>query len=1237
MKRNSISHVDFKANNNKIDGIVNLREQNIFSFLKSELSNNEKVNLELNKNKKSSNKKAQYKNSIEKQRKRNLFTSSPYGFKSTTILNTKSNNNPFKFNEIPIIDFSLEKEVRLESDNLKENQKKIMTETNDGEISGRNNNASNAIINKIYHTNIVSSSQLAKISNLFMNEKINDDNTEKTNEPIITKPNSGLLNKLFTMISGIKSKNVNIKQKDNSQDVVYLESQENLIKNKGNNYKSKLKFKTNNQVNLNNNTEENEKWNQLINEELPLISELKYKRKFNSGIRNLKIINYVYDSLSEEENDEEIVKSTDFRKFSIHPHSSFIYYFNIIITISLFLTFTLFPVYICFQSSLQESHFLNSIGIIIDLVMIIDFVLTFFKGFFKEEEIIFDFREIALEFLTTSFIFNLILAFPFYVLIEAISSQYSILYDPLYSIRSNASVLYFISWGRWMRFIALYKFWGILDSFIYRKIDMEEYGLHAKKIVIAKACLFFFLVFHNLTCLWIYIGKIQRESNNWIEHFNFNNRTRLEIYFASFNFNMATILSVGYGDIFPTSYDERLFICFYMFFATLIYSFIVSWMSSVISEDSRKQIIFNQKKAVLNRIINDYAIGSSLEKQLRKSLSFMEKNYTADIHALLNTLPEKLKGLVYKKIFQRKIGELDFYKETSEEFILYCTPRIELVSLKKSETLISIGDIFTEMYMVNKGNINFYLGAIYNNYRINSIGKGYHFGDVNMYLNEPSEYTIKAASLQNEVFTLKKTLYSELKRNFPDIIESIIKKSIDNFSNLELLRKEACFYYERNGNLDDFRIIINKKLQNNHFNSLQLSEASELINSQSQIDIEKLTGLVDNENKRKFINNPFFIGNQTLMNHKQLAFGNKKTDSKNNSKLSIKEIPIEEESTLVDKKQSKIYNIVIKRDPNLVSGHATFSKKIYEEDAKKGIKKIIKKKGTSKSKRNIKSNEYKIYCYKNYLEDNVASHFRFSNIQENDNREVSNNSEYNKVRNNRDFKSVIKNIKDCYDTDSTWGKKIEYKSPSLFKRKINYNFSAEIPASTLKFNNKTNTRGVNTYNRSSNIIKLKSFGVNENYPLSEIKKRSKKLLNKKETIRLQNIEYPDNTEKIEQYNSEYEIEKNKAKNLNQLENKNRFHELNKSEMMKDFGRRIDKNAFFDNNLDIYEGYLKNFIENKSGAIKGKVERTKINIKKDLSKVIQDQPKKSSFYDNMSIVKNVQSITKKDALHLKDIP
>ena len=75
--------------------------------------------------------------------------------------------------------------------------------------------------------------------------------------------------------------------------------------------------------------EEDTKWNNL-EKQAPLIHKCKWINKDNK--RSLALVEQVFDSLSEEENDG--IMNTDFRNFSIHPESTFMLIINILLIFS---------------------------------------------------------------------------------------------------------------------------------------------------------------------------------------------------------------------------------------------------------------------------------------------------------------------------------------------------------------------------------------------------------------------------------------------------------------------------------------------------------------------------------------------------------------------------------------------------------------------------------------------------------------------------------------------------------------------------------------------------------------------------------------------------------------------------------------------------------------------------------------------------------------------------------------
>ena len=91
-----------------------------------------------------------------------------------------------------------------------------------------------------------------------------------------------------------------------------------------------------------------------------------------------------------------------------------------------------------------------------------------------------------------------------------------------------------------------------LISFIFNTISNHQ------KI---KIFFFFTLVIHIFSCLWVHIGLDSFYSLDqcWIKIIEYDTDNIFQIYIASVYFVITTLLTVGFGDIYPTNINEYLF------------------------------------------------------------------------------------------------------------------------------------------------------------------------------------------------------------------------------------------------------------------------------------------------------------------------------------------------------------------------------------------------------------------------------------------------------------------------------------------------------------------------------------------------------------------------------------------------------------------------------------------------------------------------------------------------------
>jgi hypothetical protein len=145
----------------------------------------------------------------------------------------------------------------------------------------------------------------------------------------------------------------------------------------------------------------------------------------------------------------------------------------------------------------------------------------------------------------------------------------------------------------------------------------------------------------------IWIGSFNRPDDpfNWIDGGNFADLSDFDMYTTSFYFCVATIVTVGYGDISPTPSNpfETIFIICLMICGAFSMSFATGTFSSIISNFDSSQAKLKEKISTLNEIRKQYDISNDLYEQLRIAIKYDNSKNYSDVINFMEELPYKLK------------------------------------------------------------------------------------------------------------------------------------------------------------------------------------------------------------------------------------------------------------------------------------------------------------------------------------------------------------------------------------------------------------------------------------------------------------------------------------------------------------------------------------------------------------------------------------------------------------------
>lgn len=363
--------------------------------------------------------------------------------------------------------------------------------------------------------------------------------------------------------------------------------------------------------------------------------------------------------------------------------------------------------------------------------------------------------------------------------------------------------------------------------------------------------LFAFLILVEIaSCLWCFIGRLEsydHSINNWIVLNGFSNKSNFDILIASLYFILSTFFTIGYGDIKPSCSLEKIFIIILMSIGTLVWTFLITGLSQVFSHSDERNIKMSQKKELFRQIISEYGLNKEICKKINVALSYDYNKNNLENLKLLESLPSRVKNEMYIKMYEKYIYNLKFFKNQSYDFIISVLPLLKFVHFLRGENIIKIGDTFEEIYIVCKGKLSLHLGTNYSNFEIGDIDCNYHFGDINMFLNDQSIYDVTVKSKKVDLLLLKKTDFANLKLNFSDAINKILKISQSLYCQIEYRKISAIEHYNKHKTFDNFtfkplnNLLSNQKVGTNSSQvSIKNSDLSKLSTLKTRIEREEL-------------------------------------------------------------------------------------------------------------------------------------------------------------------------------------------------------------------------------------------------------------------------------------------------------------------------------------------------------------------------------------------------------------
>lgn len=338
---------------------------------------------------------------------------------------------------------------------------------------------------------------------------------------------------------------------------------------------------------------------------------------------------------------------------------------------------------------------------IADTIFLIDIVICFRTGlivkFRGREKIIWDAGTITISYLKSDFLLDLIsVGIPYF-------SPILTLYQELSSDSTSQP-------PRELELLSLFRVLRIFKVFrMVTKLTNISVG-KVKYLTLGK--LLFGLLYsgHLVGCLMFYVGSDEYahvKPGSWADAAGLADATGVTQYLAGVYFAMATVTTVGYGDITAQPGAEQLFMCFIMLLSALYYVNIIGSFTHIVDSLSKTQRALMIRTSQVHAFCTSYRIDPRITQHVIKTLKY-KWSFTQSLDSLedaLSVLPKTLKFKVLSTVYMPTLYKVSLFSGCDETVIRTLSSLFrEEVYLPHTQVL-TLGDLNNSLYVKEAGEL----------------------------------------------------------------------------------------------------------------------------------------------------------------------------------------------------------------------------------------------------------------------------------------------------------------------------------------------------------------------------------------------------------------------------------------------------------------------------------------------------------------------------------------------------
>lgn len=395
----------------------------------------------------------------------------------------------------------------------------------------------------------------------------------------------------------------------------------------------------------------------------------------------------------------------------VHPNHAVKISWDLLISVMIIHSVLAVPFIIGFGLDVPDS--VQILDAIMDTFFALDIMLAFVTAYVDEREsLILSHRIVARRYLSGFFIIDVLSVFPMEPVMRVAEPNAA----------KSGSALKILRLVRLMKLGRLFKL-KKLSALLEEQLNLSQQMMDMIKIM----CKVVFLV-HLLACFMFWIamplcpdgssGACKaatpgadnfREWGNWVVMHEVDQFDASSRYLATFHFITATLMAVGYGDIYPANSLERAVCLVVQLIGAVVFGFILSCITAAIETSNPRDLEHKKRMGEIKNWVRGRDLPKSLRDRVWMHFTYLTSARSAfrDEHSLLLSMPSNLRSQLVEASKSGYCHAVQAAFDNDERnLVVELAVQVSPMQLNFGTVVLDFGELVTDLFIVSSGRVN---------------------------------------------------------------------------------------------------------------------------------------------------------------------------------------------------------------------------------------------------------------------------------------------------------------------------------------------------------------------------------------------------------------------------------------------------------------------------------------------------------------------------------------------------